>query len=504
MAGESLLIGHCGSSPKTVGVFGANAAFFQNLCQTVLNDQASGTVAEAALQQKIRGACTVSRLGIFVTANARTSDTIIKSRKNGSDGNLTITIPAGGTGWFEDTTHTDSLADGDLYCFSINTGSGNFDAFTFRYMRALMVMSSGHAAVYLGRGPGDANVSTSAAYVSSSTSVSYWALCGITNSGMQTTDSDNETRMPLACPGVLSHLQVYVPTNARTSDVTVTLRVNGSDTAVTLTIPAGQTGLFEDTSHSAAVANMDRCGYKVDPGAGTGSITLSRVTAKFLGDVDAAPYASRANDSAVSGTRYSPMVGDSRSSGTEATFATKIPFSGEVSNVWARGSTWAAASHSVYARKNAADTAVVASLTGAGAGATATDTTHTEAFSDGDELDFKWVVGGASNAAGAGFRLGATTPPPVVIPVRATQIQQEALYNEKPPVRSSQMHQEAVFSETTLPVRMTQAWQEAVYSEKPPVRMSQAFVEVLYTKIPKHYSAVQVQQAYDPTLDPDD
>ena len=45
--------------------------------------------------------------------------------------------------------------------------------------------------------------------------------------------------------------------NARTTDTTVTMRVNGADTAITTTIGPGVINMVEDFTHTASVAIDD-------------------------------------------------------------------------------------------------------------------------------------------------------------------------------------------------------------------------------------------------------
>jgi len=88
--------------------------------------------AEASEQLLIRNAITtltVQDLYVRVTINSVNGTTTVQTRKNGANGTLVVSIGAAATGVFEDTTHSDSLATGDLYCTTQVTAgtSGTID-----------------------------------------------------------------------------------------------------------------------------------------------------------------------------------------------------------------------------------------------------------------------------------------------------------------------------------------------------------------------------------------
>lgn len=80
--------------------------------------------SEAATQFKIHLAFTASKLGIMISANtiATGSGSTFTFRKNGANGNQTVSIPTSTTGYFEDTVDTDSIASGDLITSQFSGG----------------------------------------------------------------------------------------------------------------------------------------------------------------------------------------------------------------------------------------------------------------------------------------------------------------------------------------------------------------------------------------------
>ena len=101
----------------------ASANFFQALQGTV-----DDTGTEVNLKVRINQTFTGSNLFSNVLSNARTTNTIVKTRKNGADGAQSVTYSSSQTGTKEDTTNTDSLVSGDDYCFDVltSTGTGAF------------------------------------------------------------------------------------------------------------------------------------------------------------------------------------------------------------------------------------------------------------------------------------------------------------------------------------------------------------------------------------------
>ena len=65
---------------------------------------------------------TLSKLYVRVTANSNVGSVTLRVRKNGANGNMFVTIPAGATGAFEDTVNTDTVAAGDKLNYQSTTG----------------------------------------------------------------------------------------------------------------------------------------------------------------------------------------------------------------------------------------------------------------------------------------------------------------------------------------------------------------------------------------------
>ena len=112
---------------KMVTCTSATAGYnFDNLTRfaPLVGTLTPNTATESICRTKIVKPTVKKFLAVFVSANARTTDTIIKSRKNGADGNITLTITAGFVGWVEDMIHEDSLNTDDEFNWSVAMGVG--------------------------------------------------------------------------------------------------------------------------------------------------------------------------------------------------------------------------------------------------------------------------------------------------------------------------------------------------------------------------------------------
>lgn len=87
--------------------------------------------SETSVRQRARIPMRLTNLAIRVLSNTLNGDVVFTFRKNGADGNMTITIPAGNTGLFEDTTHMDQVTEtDDINLKAVNGGSSGVIIYT--------------------------------------------------------------------------------------------------------------------------------------------------------------------------------------------------------------------------------------------------------------------------------------------------------------------------------------------------------------------------------------
>jgi len=227
-----------------------------------------GNATETLKQLKFKSAGTAKNLFAYVETNSRSTTSTIRLRKNAANGNGVLSIGAGTTGYFEDTSNTDSIAVDDLVNFSstVGTGSGTFGAgigIGFEATNQQQVS-----------GTGPITVTTS--------QTRYGPIAG------RVTDISTEANIAsdLTVPTVLSYLAIYVGTNTITASSTFRLRRNSANGNSVVTIAASTTGWFEDASNTDELAATDDVNFSLVTG-GTGTSLIYHTVSSLLTSVAA-------------------------------------------------------------------------------------------------------------------------------------------------------------------------------------------------------------------------
>lgn len=225
--------------------------------------QTAGVTTEANSELKVRLAGTLKNAQLFVINHISVNDATFRSRINGSDGNIIITVTASTTGLFEDTSNTDALVDGDDFCFAVTTGAGTITQFSIaNTVCGIDYGSSVKQNDLFSR-------SIAAARTASGTST-YYALLG-RQSVNSTTEADVTLRHGFSVQ--MSRLRLFLSANTYSASATVRLRKNAADGNQTITIGAGATGLFEDTTNTDNATSTDDICWSITGGT-SGSISI--------------------------------------------------------------------------------------------------------------------------------------------------------------------------------------------------------------------------------------
>lgn len=185
----------------------------------------------------------------------------VRSRVAGGDGNMVLSIGSGSTGAFEDNVNTDTITAGNLVDFSAvrTSGTGNGDFWTVGVEFETTNNKSHMTTCAVDR-----------AFVASTTY--YLPLSGGELS--LNTAEDNTAQYKSRFDGTATNLQIYLTANAATLFGTFDLRENGSSTALTVSVTALTTGLFEDTTNNSTFVTDDLLNYRFVVGA-AGNSTVS-------------------------------------------------------------------------------------------------------------------------------------------------------------------------------------------------------------------------------------
>lgn len=246
----------------------ASTTSYFALCGTLPNTNAT---VEADAQFKNKLTATLRKAAVYVSANARGTATTLRSRVNGGNGNISISIGASTTGTLEDTSNSDSIVNADLVCTSITTGTGA-GTITVRSVIVEYVVTSSSMPLLCG--------SPLVGAVNSASTVYNGVGSGVTNNTTETNIS-----APLWTSGTLSNLQCYVSANTIAATSTIKSRIAAADGNLTLSIGSTATGYFEDTLNSDTVTSTDRIATKLVVGtSATNTITVTMIGVNVLYD----------------------------------------------------------------------------------------------------------------------------------------------------------------------------------------------------------------------------
>ena len=227
---------------------------------------ADGEATEADAQWKNRGYTSIEAVQLYVSANARTNDSTIKTRVDGADGGLSATIGSGTTGLIKLTGTPDTITDGDLINLSIALGTGTEDL-TITFAAMTLKSSSGKSETF---GLGATRAASATEH--------FFVIGGRQTTAISTPMTDAQTRVKVGFAATVSNMRMYLSANTYTVGATATLYKNGSATAVTFSIGAlGGAGWYEDTTNSVDIDADDELSIGIVGG------TLGSITMKLFG-----------------------------------------------------------------------------------------------------------------------------------------------------------------------------------------------------------------------------
>lgn len=226
----------------------------------------SAWVFESQARTIHRTAGVWSQLWVRVTLNNYDETSHIFSRINGADGNQDISIAASTTGIFQDSVNTDTIAAGDLLAYRIlcSNSVGAATGFKVSILQSLFTATAAERVYRLTAGQ--------------ATGIGTGYQPCMTGSPSDAVESPLQIHVP---GGTMRNGAIDVNINSRNGTSTLVLRVNELDTALTISIAASTTGVFEDTSNTVTVFDRDRVNWHFTRGGSSGLFF-----ANYLGVVD--------------------------------------------------------------------------------------------------------------------------------------------------------------------------------------------------------------------------
>lgn len=394
------------------GVFGQqNNSMFTTVSPST---QGGAQTTEAAVTSR-SPAGTYADLSVHVLTYFGPSNTLTVSlRVNGADSALVVACPAGTTGRFENLSDTVVVSDGDLV------------ALRFRGNGAPYSNTTANAAslTFEATAPGvEVTQACRLAVATSATSRVYFAWAGSFQAFQLAADA--QVQQVIRAPGTVDRGRVSVTANTRTLGSTLTLHKNGVDTSVSMAIPAGTTGQFEDLVNSTTVADGDTLCWALDPG-GTGSLTMFAVQTRFQGAGNAFDtFASRATGGSNIDDGYAAPFGVFQTGATEVANTTRLNAQATLSNLRAQaGNGVTPCTTTVWINGAPANLTVTWP---SGAAGYYEDSTHTDAVDPGDDFTLRCETADLAQAAWVGLTWTVGVPGVEVFPTAGqVEVQGEA------------------------------------------------------------------------------
>ena len=231
---------------------------------------ASGAAGEVttegvANEELVRAAGTLSNMGRRILTNGNTNTATLTSRINAAAGNQTISIGAGTTGFVEDTTHSDAIAAGNTIDQRLATGAAKVNLVTL--LDQFLFVPTGTSFDVFGE------ISLAQCGFAQGGVSNYVPIFG---NNFTPTGTETNAQMPsLFAINAISHLRAQIPSNSSTTAPAMWFRKNGGNANETLTIGAGATGTFEDTTHTDSTIVGDKMAISMINASANNTVTVN-------------------------------------------------------------------------------------------------------------------------------------------------------------------------------------------------------------------------------------
>jgi hypothetical protein len=331
----------------------------------------------------------------IATNTLSTAATTFRFRKNGANGNSTVSFAAGVTGIVTDVANTDSIVSGDTYNASTVTDAGGTGVCNPSYVGAT-VESEGSHLNFFGQYNEVYNLTTAS-------TTEYIPVSGVMVAGV-TTENNVKAQIDYAC--TWHGLTVNVAANGRGTATTFRSRVNNANGNQTVSFGAGVTGQAQDASNLDTLAAGDDVNLSVTTGTGTGTITPAyTATHSMHSAAESNFYSSRASGiaRAASATRhFIRLIGSVAAGGVLETTETKAQVQINIAGTFSKAKIYLSANtYSATAtynfRKNGSNGNQTISIT-AGATGLLEDTTNSDTVVASDSVVHS-IVDGTSGSA---------------------------------------------------------------------------------------------------------
>lgn len=235
---------------------------------------ASLTNTEAFRQMKMLRTGIVGNLFATITSNTIAATSTFTLRINAADGAQTISVGSNATGKFENIASGDSIAASDLIDVKFVPGAAT-GQLGVSIISALFQADSGTVISRRTTTCGADFIPSTTAYLTLESDYDDSDANGIGDT------NENHTKLDMQTAGTFNNASVHVETNTITTSSTYTLRKNGANTAVTVSIPSSTSGYFDDTSNAVSVVVGDDVNHQFVSGSTGTIITVGKISIDF-------------------------------------------------------------------------------------------------------------------------------------------------------------------------------------------------------------------------------
>ena len=329
-----------------------------------------------------RVAGTWSNIRCRVSTNTVTAASSFNSYVNLLPGNQSVTITASTTGWFEDTSNTDTIAAADEFAYELESGATGT---TLGIKQVSSVFDSDNDTVTL------LGCSSSGSSGLSASQTWYFPVIG----GRDRNDTEANREYRVGEPGTWQDASITVGTNGHDTATTIRARVNAANGNQIITVPANTGGTVrEDTTNTDVLSADDDIAWQVVTGAATsGQFNVEKIGSNLVSTDDEWFSAIHGGRQRIStgplNTYYWPIRGEmSFPESTEADAQIEAKFDFTAKEMIAKLERVAGSVSVTYRfRVNGANGNQV--ITGVTAVGVYTDTVNTDTIVDGDDICFE-------------------------------------------------------------------------------------------------------------------
>jgi len=226
---------------------------------------------ESTQQTKIKVAGTWKKLGCQINTTRATA-TEFRSRVNGIDGNQVVSVTS--TGFFEDTTNTDTVSVDDLLDYDMTTGTG-VDVIDPEVTKSEILYTGVEWNHPCERASGDATVQTP-------NITNYFGLSSLQR--ITITEASIETQFPFKT--LMQEMQAHVTANSITTSATdFKVRKNQADGNQVISVAAAASGYFVDATNTDSFNDEDDFAWEVATPNTSGSITYNMLSVTMGEDI---------------------------------------------------------------------------------------------------------------------------------------------------------------------------------------------------------------------------